>query len=149
MSHSFKGTTYIAISAFFFASYGIWIRLMHGTFSPFNQAWSRGLFLATLLIISGIVTHQFSRIKRQDYPWFMLIALCGGLNQTPYYFGFEHLPIGTATLLFYVALVIGGYLVGWLVTQEAITRTKLISLILSVIGMAIIYRFPLTLNHHR
>lgn len=144
MTHHIKGTTYITISALFFASYGIWSRLMHDTFTPFNQAWTRGLFLSLVLVIIGAIGHQFTRISRKDIPWFTIIALCGGLNQAPYYFGFEHLPIGTATLLFYASLVIGGYLVGWLVTQERITPIKLFSLIMSIIGMGIIYRFSLT-----
>lgn len=144
MTHHIKGTTYITISALFFASYGIWSRLMHDVFTPFNQAWSRGLFLLLILLAIGVVSRQFSRIKRQDYIWFGIISLCGGLNQAPYYFGFEHLPIGTATLLFYVSLVLGGYLVGKLVTNETISPLKLISLIVSIAGMAIIYRFSLT-----
>jgi drug/metabolite transporter (DMT)-like permease len=144
MTHQLKGTNYITISAFFFASYGIWSRLMHDTFSPFNQAWSRGLFLLIISLIIGFITHQFSRIQRKDIPWFLLIALCGGLNQAPYYFGFEYLPIGTATLFFYVSLVVGGYIIAKLVMKENITPLKLISLILAIIGMGILYRFSLT-----
>lgn len=117
---------------------------MHESFTPFNQAWSRGLFLLFICIVAGYITHQFRKIARVDLIWFSIIALCGGLNQAPYYFGFDYLPIGTATLLFYVSLILGGYLVGKLVMHENIDKTKVLSLFLSVVGMGIIYRFSLS-----
>jgi len=66
------------------------------------------------------------------------------LNQAPYFFGFKHLTIGTATLLFYAALVVGGYLIGKLAFNEKITIMKYVSLILAIAGMLVIYRLILT-----
>jgi len=52
------------------------------------------------------------KIEKKDWKWFLIIATAGGLNQAPYFLGFEHLTIGTATMLFYAALVVGGYILG-------------------------------------
>lgn len=138
-----KGILYILTSAFFFATYGIWSRLMSGAFGEFSQAWSRGLLLLIFVLLVNAKTKIFKPMAKKDIKWFALIALVG-LNQAPYYFGFEHLSIGTATMLFYAALVVGGYLIGKLFFQEKFTHVKIISLLLAFAGMATIYRFSLT-----
>ena len=138
------GSSYILTSAFFFASYGIWSRLMGSSFGEFSQAWTRGLLLLIFVLLIGFSRHLFRPLAKQDLSWFLLIAFAGGLNQAPYYFGFQFLPIGTAVMLFYAALVIGGYLIGKLAFKEHITPTKLVSLALGIFGISLIYRFSLT-----
>lgn len=139
-----KGITFILTSAFFFGTYGIWSRLMSGAFGEFSQAWTRGLLLLTFVLLVNLKLKLFKHIDKKDFKWFVLIALAGGLNQAPYYYGFEHLSIGTATMLFYAALVVGGFLIGKLVFKEIFTPVKIISLILAFTGMASIYQLTLT-----
>lgn len=144
MKPKLKSTTYILTSALFFGTYGVWSRLMGHSFGEFNQAWTRGLILLIFVLIVSKFKKLFKPISKEDWPWFIIIAIAGGLNQAPYYFGFQHLSIGTATLLFYAALVFGGYLIGKLVFNEKINRIKIISLVISLAGMGIIYQFSLT-----
>ena len=144
--HQVRGSIFIAVSALFFSTYGIWSKLMTGVFGEFNQAWIRALLLLAALIPFGVKTKQFKRIKKQDYKWFLIISLSGGLNQAPYFFGFKHLPLGTATLLFYLMLTIGAYLIGKLFFKEKITLLKYLSLGLAIIGLGVIYKFTLTSN---
>ena len=100
-----KGIIFILISAFFYGSYGVWSRIMSPAFGEFSQAWTRGLILIVVTLLINLKFKIFKPIKRRDLPWFIIIALAGGLNQAPYFFGFKHLNIGTATLLFYSAFV--------------------------------------------
>lgn len=141
-----KGSTFIALSAFFYASYGIWTKLMTGFFAEFNQAWIRALLSLLILVPIGIIGKQFASIKKIDWPWFLVISLAGGLNQAPIFFGFSNLNIGTATLLFYTTLVMGSFIFGKLFFAEKISLIKGLSLILAIIGMSIIYSFSLG-NH--
>jgi drug/metabolite transporter (DMT)-like permease len=143
MTPQTKGITFILISALSFGTYGIWSRLMADSFGEFSQAWTRGLFLLSLILILNLKFKFFKPIKRQDFKWFAFIALAG-LNQAPYFFGFRYLDIGTATLLFYAALVVGGYLIGKLVFAERFTSVKIISLVLAFLGMLSIYQLTLT-----
>lgn len=143
---SLKGTAYILISAIFYASYGLWSRWMGASFGEFSQAWTRGLFLLVVTLLINYKYKFLKTINKKDLPWFIFIALAGGLNQAPYYFGFQHLQIGTATLLFYASLVAGGYVISKVFLSENINRTKLLSLGLSVIGMTLIYSFSLNDN---
>lgn len=138
-----KGIIFILISAFFYASYGVWSRIMSHGFGEFSQAWTRGLILTLVILLINLKFKILKPIKRRDLPWFIIIALAGGLNQAPYFFGFKHLNIGTATLLFYAALVVGGYFIGKLFFEEHLSKTKVISLVLSIIGISTIYRLSL------
>jgi len=143
-NNQIKGIVFILVSAFFYGTYGIWSRLMAVSFGEFTQVWTRGLLLLIVILILNLKFKIFKKIERTNLPWFIIIALSGGLNQAPYFFGFKHLTIGTATMLFYAALVIGGYLIGKLAFNEKITITKYISLFLAIAGMLVIYRLILT-----
>lgn len=144
MNNRMLGTSYIMISALFYGSYGVWSKLMMGEFGVFSQAWSRGLLLLALVLVVGVIAKLFKPIARGDWKWFVAVALMGGLNQAPYFLGFKYLSIGTATLLFYAALVVGGYGLGKVFFGEKITLDKWVSLVVAVIGMLIIYGFALT-----
>jgi len=99
------GSIYIALSALVYASYGIWSRLMTGYFGEFNQAWIRAAVLLLFLMPFGLIAKKFKKIEKRDIKWFLIISLAGGLNQAPYFFGFQYLNVGTAALLFYTMLV--------------------------------------------
>ena len=134
-----KGTAFVAVSALFFASYGIWSKLMTGFFAEFNQAWIRALLILTILLPIGILKKKFKKIAKADLIWFILVSLSGGLNQAPYYYAFEQLEVGVATTLFYASLTIGGLLFGKLFFKEKITPIKIASLIMALIGMGLVY----------
>lgn len=144
MDSKMIGTSYILISALFYGSYGVWSRLMVGSFGEFSQAWSRGLILLMVVLLLNWKIKFIKRIERRDWKWFLTIALAGGLNQAPYYMGFKHLTIGTATLLFYAALVVGGYILGKVFFAEKLTMDKLSSLVIAIVGMVVIYGFSLS-----
>lgn len=137
-----KGAGFILTSALFYASYGVWSRLMASSFGEFSQAWTRGLVLLVGTVILNFIFKFFKPIQKKDWVWFGVIALMG-LNQAPYFYGFKYLNVGTATLLFYAALVIGGYVIGRLSFGEKITKVKWLSLILALVGMVVIYQLVL------
>jgi drug/metabolite transporter (DMT)-like permease len=138
------GSMYIIFSALVFASYGVWSKLMAGYFAEFNQAWIRAMLLLIILVPFGLITEKFKKIAKRDIKWFVIISLAGGLNQAPYFFGFQHLNVGTAALLFYTMLVAGAFLIGKLFFQEKITIEKNVAFILGVVGMLILYSFSLS-----
>lgn len=143
MKHDTRGILLVLTSAFFYASYGIWSRLMSGHFGEFSQAWTRGLLLLASLSLYNIFCPFVKKISRNDWKWFGIIALAGGINQAPYFLGFEHLPIGTATLLFYASLVVGGYILGKIFAFEKLQLVKWVSLALAISGMVTIYHLTL------
>lgn len=117
---------------------------MTESFGEFSQAWTRAFVLLLILVPFGLATGKFKNIPKVDRKWFIIIGLCGGLNQAPYFFGFEHLNVGTATLIFYTMLTIGAYIYGKTLFDEKLGAPKIISLILSILGLAIIYPIVIT-----
>jgi drug/metabolite transporter (DMT)-like permease len=115
---------------------------MADSFGVFSQAWTRGLVLLVVTLILNFIFNFFKPVKKKDYIWFGIIALMG-LNQAPIFYGFKYLSVGTATLLFYAALLIGGYLIGKFSFGEKITGIKWCSLGLAILGMLVIYRLTL------
>lgn len=144
MNKKMVGTSYILISALFYGSYGIWSRLMVGAFGEFSQAWTRGLLLLVVVLLLNWKLKFIKKIEKKDWKWFLAIAIAGGINQAPYFLGFEHLSIGTATLLFYASLVVGGYILGKIFFKESMTVIKIVSLLIAILGMVLIYGFTLT-----
>ena len=140
-----KGAGFILMSAFFYASYGVWSRLMANHFGEFSQAWTRGLVLLVGTLVLNVIFKFFKPIKKGDWKWFLIIGLMG-LNQAPYFYGFKYLTVGTATLMFYAALLIGGYVIGKLSFKEKITKVKWMSLGLALLGMLVIYQLTLNSN---
>jgi drug/metabolite transporter (DMT)-like permease len=116
---------------------------MANYFGEFSQAWTRALALLVGTLILNFFFRFFKPINKKDWIWFGIIGLMG-LNQAPYFYGFKHLSVGTATLMFYAALLIGGYVIGRFSFGEKITKIKWISLVLAILGMVAIYQ--LTLN---
>jgi len=143
MNKKTKGALFILISALFYGTYGIWSRIMGHSFGEFTQAWTRGLFLLIVIFLANKRFKVIKPFKKTDWPWVLTIALAGGLNQAPYYYGVQHLEIGTATLLFYASLIVGGYIQSKLALKEKISKSKLISLFIAIAGMGLIYRFSL------
>lgn len=143
MKQSLKGSLLVGISAFFFGSYGLWSRLMIGSFDGYSQAYVRGIILLLMLIPFGLYTKGFKKINPKDLIWFGIFSICAGFNQSPYFYGFTHLSIGTATLLFYLMFTISAYILGPIFFKEKLTKVKYGSLALAMLGLFIIYKFAL------
>jgi len=61
-----SGIFWITLSALFFGSYGIWSKLMAGSFGDFSQGWIRGLLIVLILVPIGIYKKSFKRVDRND-----------------------------------------------------------------------------------
>lgn len=116
---------------------------MGGYFGEFTQAWIRGLLLLVLLVPVLIWRGWWRPIRQQDLGWFLGIAVAGGLNQAPYFYAFQHISVGTATVLFYAGLTIAGYLVGWRLFAEKIGADRMLALGLAMVGVGLLFGFEL------
>ena len=61
-----KGASLITISALFFATYGIWSKLMLGTFGEYNQATVKAVILLSIIIPYAFVSKTFKKINKSD-----------------------------------------------------------------------------------
>lgn len=146
MTTQLKSSFYIFASAFFFGTYGIWSRMMGGSFDALTQGWTRSMLVLLILIPAGIIMGSFKPIIIKDLRWWLLYCLPGSLVIPFYYYGYTHLEIGTATLVFYASLTLTSYVLGFVAFGERMTRTKLISLLLGMTGLVLVYMRSVSAN---
>lgn len=139
-----RGYLMILGSALFFGSYGVWSRLLGAHFGVFYQAWVRSAFILIVLLPFLIFSKQLKPIAPQDRKWFAITMLFTVFTQAPLYFAFNHLELGTATLILYALFLITSYLIGWLFLSEKMTFTKILSSILAIIGLFLTFGLSLT-----
>lgn len=137
------GITLILISSLLFASYGVWARMIGSGMDPFYQGWSRAfiilLFMLPFLWYKGLIVP----IKREHWKWFAIFLAFTSGTQAPLFYAFNNMDIGSATLLFFVSMLITMYAVGFLLLGEKMTKVKIVSFGLAVIGMYFIFQFSL------
>ncbi len=134
-----KGYIMILLSALCFASYGVWSRLLGKQFGVFFQGWVRSALIVLVLLPIVFFGKHIKPIKKEHRKWFAVTMLFTVFTQVPLYYAFIHLPLGTATFLFYAAFVITSYCVGWLWLSEKMSLVKILSLFLSLIGLFVIF----------
>jgi len=145
MENSKKGFIFILISTLMFGSYGVWSRLLGSSFGNFYQSWTRALFIVVILLPFLLWKKQIVPIHKKDWGWLALFLVFTSLTQAPIYYAFNHMDIGSATLLFFVSMLLTMYAVGFLFLGEQFTKIKVISFILAGIGMYFVFSFSLVL----
>ncbi len=145
MSYSRKtrGLFFIFISAIMFGSYGIWSRLIGVGEGIFYPSWTRGLLIALALLPILLYKKQIVPIKRSDWKWMSVYLLATSLTQAPLFYAFNHMNIGTATLLFFVTMLLTMYAVGVFFLGEKLTKIKTISFALAFLGLYITFSFSI------
>lgn len=139
-----KGIGFLLVSTLMFGSYGVWSRLMGDSFGVFYQGWTRTLLIAVLLLPIVLYKKQIVSIKREDWKWMSVFLVSTSLTQAPIYYAFNHMDIGTATLLFFVGMIIMMYSFGFIFLGERVTRIKLFAFLLACLGLYITFSFSLT-----
>lgn len=139
MPNNLKGLFILLASAFFYASYGIFSKIIGGAFAPFTQAWTRGAI--TLLCFLAFAYHKklLVKIKREDIKWYIIVGTIGSLAVAPTFYSLANLNLGTALFIQYAATVITSYIIGVLFLKEKLTKISLITLVLAFIGLALVY----------
>jgi drug/metabolite transporter (DMT)-like permease len=138
-----KGLIFILLSTVMFGSYGVWSRLIGNSFGVFYQGWTRTLLIS--LILFPILYHkkEIIPIKRKDWKWMSVFLISTSLTQAPIFYAFNHMDIGTATLLFFVGMIITMYVFGFAFLGEQPTWVKAISFVLACVGLYATFSFSL------
>ncbi len=137
------GVTLILIASLLFGSYGVWSKLIGSDMGVFFQGWSRGLIIALAIFPILYFKKLIVPIKRADWNWLAVFLVFTSLTQAPLFYAFTHMDIGSATLLFFVSMLLTMYLVGFFFLGEEMTLVKMISFVLACVGMYFIFSFSL------
>jgi drug/metabolite transporter (DMT)-like permease len=138
-----KGLVFILVSTVMFGSYGIWSRLIGNSFGVFYQGWTRTLLISLVLFPILYFRKEIVAIQKKDWKWMAIFLVSTSLTQAPIFYAFNHMDIGTATLLFFVGMIIMMYIVGFVFLGEKITKVKVVSFLLACVGLYITFSFSL------
>ena len=133
-----KGSIYITISALMFALYGIFFRLLEH-YDVFFQTYIKSFVIVGILLAIGIYQKSFKNIDKQDYKGYAIVLLFTIFSVAPVTYAYRYLELGTASFLFYSSLTIFSYIFGALFFSEKFGTVKIISLLLSILGMILVF----------
>jgi len=134
-THYLKGSIFVFLSAILFGSYGIWSKLLGPDFGVFYQGWVRSAIVLCVLIPIALWTKQWKRIEQKDSKWILILVLFGIGTQAPLYYAYTHAGIGVSSVIFFSVILLISYLIGWLLVGETITKIKVTSFILALVGL--------------
>ena len=126
-----------------FGSYGVWSRLIGNSFGVFYQGWTRTLLIALILFPIVLYKKEIIPIQKKDWKWMSVFLISTSLTQAPIFYAFNHMDIGTATLLFFVGMIMTMYLFGFAFLEERATKIKILSFVIACIGLYITFSFSL------
>ncbi len=133
-------------AAFFYATYGIFSKLIAGTFPLFFQAWTRGAISLVCFAIFGMAKKLFVPINKKDIKWFLIVSIIGSLAIAPIFYSLAYLNLGTALFIQYAATVITSYILGVLLLKEKLTGISYITFFLAIFGLLLVYWGDISLN---
>lgn len=139
MNTTLKGLLFIVLAAASYGLYGIYSRLIGQNFGEFSQSWTRNTIILIILGLFLIITKTWKKIKRNDWKWMILWPLSDVVSIVLLYITFNNLSIGTSYFLLYATMIIGGFIFGNLLYKEQLNNTKIASIILSLLGLSLIF----------
>lgn len=135
------GAIWVLISALMFGSYGVWSRLIGSAMGNFYQGWTRALIILILLVPILLWGKEIKPIHKNDRGWLVIFLIFTSLTQAPIFYAFNHMDIGSASLLFFVTMFLTMNVVGLLFLGEKISGLKIIAGLLALIGMYLVFSF--------
>ncbi|MFO1373402.1 MAG: DMT family transporter [Agitococcus sp.] len=135
-SHVLKGLALLSLSAFLFASMGVFIRFASHTVDNATVVFMRNL-TGTLLLLP-FALYQGKRFFITDKLWMHLWrALVGLAAMYGFFYAIAHLPLSNAMVFTYSSPVFIP-LVAWLFLKERISGLMLLAALIGLIGVLLV-----------
>ena len=143
-NRSAYGAGLVLLSTLMFGSYGVWSRLIGDTMGDFFQGWTRALLILVMLLPVVLVRRELVKIQKEDRRWLVVFLVFTSLTQAPIFYAFNHMDIGTATLLYFVSFFLTMNIVGIGFMREKFNKVKIVSAVLALAGMYLVFSFSLS-----
>jgi drug/metabolite transporter (DMT)-like permease len=130
----------VVLSSLFYGSYGIWMKLMGGSFGNFTQAVLRSIIVSACLLTLALGFKQLTHMHwRRDAKWLLLSGLSSIFISAPIYYATQKGGVGLPTTLGYIGIVLGMFIFGWLFGHERFTKNKFFSTLLGLVGLWLVF----------
>jgi S-adenosylmethionine uptake transporter len=134
------GASLVVLSSLFYASYGIWTKLIGEFFGAYTQAFLRCVLVALFLLPITLWQKQLQRVHwRRDAKWLVLSFLSSIFVIAPLYYAILHAGVGISLAVAYVGIVLGMFFFGWLFAGERFTKDKWLATALGVVGLWLVF----------
>ncbi len=134
------GASLIVLSSVFYASYGIWTKLMGDFFDGYMASVLRSILVVVILFPIAIYYRKFEPLQlKKNWQYIGGMIIVSLFIWGPLYFAILHAGIGISLTINYASIVIGMFFFGWLLAGERFTKSKAISAALGIIGLMLIF----------
>ncbi len=134
------GASLVVLSSIFYASYGVWTKLMGNFFDGYTAAMWRSILVIIFLAPFAIYFRQLEPIRfKQNWRYIAGMFVASLFTWGPLYYAILHAGIGITLTIAYASIVIGAFFFGWLFVKERFTIDKAISAGLGIFGLGLIF----------
>jgi drug/metabolite transporter (DMT)-like permease len=134
------GASLVVLSSVFYATYGVWTRLMGEFFGGYSASAIRGIVVLLILTPTALAFRQLSKINwRHDWKYLVAMVAASTVVWGPLYYAILHAGIGITLTIAYAGIVIGMFFFGWLLAGEKFTKDKWLSVILGIVGLWLVF----------
>jgi drug/metabolite transporter (DMT)-like permease len=134
------GASLVVLSSGFYASYGVWTKLMGNFFSGYTASALRSVLVLVILVPLALGLRKFEPLRfKKNFHYLAGLVVASCFIWGPLYYSILHAGISLTLTVAYASIVIGMFFFGWLMAGERFTKDKAISAALGVIGLALIF----------
>jgi drug/metabolite transporter (DMT)-like permease len=134
------GASLIVLSSVFYASYGIWTKLLGSFFDGFTATVFRSVIVVAILLPIAFLNHSFQPIHlKENWRYIVGLTVASLFTWGTLYFAILQAGLGVSLTVTYASIVIGQFFFGWLFAGERFTKDKAFSALLGFIGLALIF----------
>src|SRR3989344_3067910 len=134
------GSSLIVLSSFFYASYGIWTRLMGDFFGGYTASALRSVLVLIVLIPIAFWYRKFEPIHwKRNWHYLTGLTIVSFFIWGLLYYAILHAGIGISLGVNYAMIVIGSFILGSLFANERFTKGKAISALIGILGLALVF----------
>lgn len=135
-----SGIVSIIFAVACYGLFGTLAKFVGTNFGAFTQNWVRNFLVVVLISIFALLAkHKWKPVEKKDIGWMLAWTLSGAFNTILLFIAFNNIPIGTAYFLLYASMIGTGFLSGKIIFKETVNSRKILALILSLLGLVIIY----------
>src|SRR5260221_11195946 len=104
------GASLVVLSSLFYASYGIWTKLMGNFFDGYTATFFRSILVLLVMVPIALVCKQFEPLHfRNNWKYLIGMFIASLVVWGPYYYAILHAGVGISLAINYISIVIGMY----------------------------------------
>lgn len=134
------GASLVVLSTMFYASYGIWTKLMGHFFGGYTASGLRAILVLLILVPVAAAYGQLEKVRfKKNWHYLLGMTLSSTLVWGPLYFAILKAGVALSIALNYAGIVMGMFLFGWMLANERLTRGKWFSALLGLAGLWMVF----------